>query len=827
MGKFEKEFQTNQIEEWKDKYINFISLKQKINFYQIDMTSNNVDQLTQIDKTEIIAKYTNEFTQELSVEIRKVYILYSKEERRLYKKINKYLYIKEEFENFTLDNYLTQYSDLKDLSISSFKIAKFVFYNLKALIKILKKFDKKIVGTKDKDNQIQNNFIISKLEDQNSDILYLINFKMIDEVNVILEDLIKSLKDSFKRNKSKYKDSFLDLSNFSDSKNINLLEKKTLNLDDIIFIIDCFQKEINDNIKNVDTMSTNILMLFMPWKEFLRISGDLSSKLIQLSKELNNFNGLEDPSDKNNFKFNKSIVDTISFSKQNSNNIYITFFHGFLYMFSFSCIIPFYPELIHKEERPFYFNGLLMMMAPLGAIISYTYESSWFKKSTKVPLVISCVGLLLGNFFYYINQFNIFFFFVFIGRFFIGLFNLRTHNKMYIMNFLLRKDVSYHLTLFHTFSLLGLSFGFLLNIIGIFLPDNKIINKYTLGPLLSGIFSFILLILSLNFFTEARTSSFNMTTMHSFSSIEPSGLIRESSAMGENDTENVTRIHSLNVGEGNYSNILSEEALNEDFTEDVRKKSLMVIDINEQLGDFNKKSNYNDTDLVGLSVSQLAYKEKEGLQHLFKSFFVYLFIIFTTKFISESIFINLPIFIFISKDKINEWITPILLGCSCLIVLGIEFCLKNKNKFITEKKLLIILFILNLINNTILVFLYNFKSFVYFIILGLSLIFSNIIEKYATHFFNYIIPQNYIICKIQGNIFINIISMLSRIIASVLIIAGENNKNYEIFIFIVNTVLSFICTVLFLVYYSDIRIKSISRILNQKGKDEIKIATEI
>ena len=31
-------------------------------------------------------------------------------------------------------------------------------------------------------------------------------------------------------------------------------------------------------------------MLFMPWKEFLRISGDVSSKLIQLSKELNNVN---------------------------------------------------------------------------------------------------------------------------------------------------------------------------------------------------------------------------------------------------------------------------------------------------------------------------------------------------------------------------------------------------------------------------------------------------------------------------------------------------------------------------------------------------------
>ena len=397
------------------------------------------------------------------------------------------------------------------------------------------------------------------------------------------------------------------------------------------------------------------------------------------------------------------------------------------------------------------------------------------------------------------------------------------------MNFLLRKDVSYYLTLFHTFSLLGLSCGFLLNLINIYLPNNDILNKYTFGSLLSTIFSIALLILSLKFFTEARSNSFNMTTMHSFSSLESSNLIRESNDPSEINNQNLNRIHTLDEGEVNYDNLLSEEAINEDITEVVRKKSLMVNDINDQLGDFNRKSNFNDTNLVSLSVSQLTYKEKEGLQYLFKSFLVYLIIIFTTKYISEGIFINLPIFI--KKDRINdEWIAPTVLGCSCLIALGIEYILKNKNKFITEKKLLIILLILNLINNIILVFLFNNNNFVY-LFLGFSLIFANNIEKYATHFFNYIIPQNYIICKIQGNIFINIISMLSRIIASILIIAGggnsDNNNDYEIFIFILNIIFSLICTVLFLVFYSDIRIKSISRILTQQGKDEIKIATEI
>jgi hypothetical protein len=83
----------------------------------------------------------------------------------------------------------------------------------------------------------------------------------------------------------------------------------------------------------------------MPWKKFLRISGDISSKLIQLSKEMNNVNDSMGFNDNISvaFKNNKSIVDTISFSKQNFYNIFITLAHGFIYTFSFSCIIPTYP----------------------------------------------------------------------------------------------------------------------------------------------------------------------------------------------------------------------------------------------------------------------------------------------------------------------------------------------------------------------------------------------------------------------------------------------------------------------------------------------------
>ena len=255
-------------------------------------------------------------------------------------------------------------------------------------------------------------------------------------------------------------------------------------MDDTSLIIDVFHQEIKNNLKKIDTLSNNIIMLFKPWKNFLRISGDISSKLVQLIRESNNFIDSIGSNDSINkaFKNNKSLVDTISFSKENLYNIYITLFHGFIYMFSFSSVIPFYPGLISSkdfwknnyEENKTLFCGLLMMMTSLGSIISYLYESCWFKMSTKVPLIVSCCGLLVGNFIYYVSNNIHLFAFIFIGRFLIGLFNLRTHNKMYLMNFLLKKDVNFYLTLFHVFSMFGLSFGFLLNIINIYIfKDNK------------------------------------------------------------------------------------------------------------------------------------------------------------------------------------------------------------------------------------------------------------------------------------------------------------------------------------------------------------------
>ena len=797
MVKYGKEFRKNQFNDWKEKYFDYKAQKQIIKKYlkmRVDIPQDDET----ITLREQLSKWSVEFEENLDKDIKKVYIFFSNKEKVLYKKINEYLHIKEDYPNFELGDFLNHYKQLKELSELSLNLSNFIFFNLKAVIKILKKYDKKIITPQHKDLYIRINYIQTKIEEQNSDILYLIKFKMIDEVNVILEDLINSLMKEFKSNKSRLGDE-------QENDNENRLIEEVPGIKEATNIIKQNHDQIKKNIQAIDKVSAMVTRLFLPWKNFLRISSDVGSKFMQIQRE-NSIN------ESMSSARNPSIIQSIIISKESKYNIYIVLFHGFLYMYSFSVIIPTYTSIFNffKEnntsendqniENPIYW-GILMMMAPLGTLINYLYETFLFKRSTKKPIIISCIGLIGGNILYIIAPKLKVVALLFVGRFICGLFNLRTHNKMYIINFLLKKDVSFYLTMFHTTSTLGLGCGFIINSGLLFIENNNpLFNKCTIGSIITVFLSFFLFIFTIFMFTEAHSKQFSMTSMQMFGD----GIISE---------------------DENYN------AEGEEVAKNVRKQTLILKDIDSKLGNYNRQSKFDDTNLVAKSVNELADKEEEGLHSLLNVFFVYLLIIFTTKFVNESIFINSHIFMEeIVGDKIIDysWVIPVILGCSCFMILIVELALSCKNLFITERNLLIILLSLLLINNALFLFFHFFDINHYFII-ATDTIMASITEKYAAHLFLYIIPESYILCRIHGNILINIFSMISRILSSGLLVI-MNIKNIEYFniiIYSVMTGLSFFSLLLYLIFYKDIRIKAINRIIKNIPKDEIKIATEV
>ena len=838
MTKYGKIFRKIQLSEWKGRYFDYKRFKQFIK-------RNNPDNIFPIQKDEKKEKDEKDkenendnnvyetleekikyFTDELDKEIKRVYVFFSNKEKKLYKDINKCLHQKEDYAEYELNEYLTQFNLLLELSAYNHNLSIFIYYNLKAVLKILKKFDKKIVGKKNKEKHILFNYIQKKLEEQNSDILYLFRFKMIDEVNALMENLIKKLKDQLKINKKKFKreellnddgNNIISINSFDNENNENtadLIEKKNnennnkgLFYNDVYNNVEIIYKKIKKYMTNIDLFAMNTIKLFRPWKQFLRISSDIGSRLMQINQEGNE-------TDDDYSKRKKSLALNFNFSTENKFNIMITLFHGFFYCFSFSVIIPTYTDYIDDFTDEKYFYGLLMMMAPIGALFGFLYETHLFKRSTKIPYILSIVEIIVGNLFYIfakkLEQIS----FLFIGRFLIGISNLRTHNKMYIINYLSKKDTNFYLTMFHGASILGSFTGFFINV---FYDSNTfssfetfILTEKTIGSLINLVVAIAFLIFVIIKYSEAKSDSFNRLTV--------------SQAHKFNKDDNL----SLNA-------TLSEDGHN--MSIDIQRDSIMVENIDAELEIFNKKNKYDDTNLVTRSVNEIAEQEKENLKALIKAYFVFIFIVFTTKYINEAIVIYFGLNLIKENPeflKEHHWVHGLVLSGAYLLVILCVLALSKKVECTRDKFFLIIILSLNLINCSLLIFFSQNKIEILIICSALAIILSNLIQKTASHYFFNIIPSYYILCRIQGNILINIITTLGRIVSSGLLIAYEKNQEYEIVdeffnavYYIIMTLLSLLSLLFYCIYYSDIRVKAISRIIKNDNKNEIQIATDV
>ena len=838
MTKYGKIFRKIQLSEWKGRYFDYKRFKQFIK-------RNNPDNIFPIQKDEKKEKDEKDkekendnnvyetleekikyFTDELDKEIKRVYVFFSNKEKKLYKDINKCLHQKEDYAEYELNEYLTQFNLLLELSAYNHNLSIFIYYNLKAVLKILKKFDKKIVGKKNKEKHILFNYIQKKLEEQNSDILYLFRFKMIDEVNALMENLIKKLKDQLKINKKKFKreellnddgNNIISINSFDNENNENtadLIEKKSnennnkgLFYNDVYNNVEIIYKKIKKYMTNIDLFAMNTIKLFRPWKQFLRISSDIGSRLMQINQEGNEI-------DDDYSKRKKSLALNFNFSTENKFNIMITLFHGFFYCFSFSVIIPTYTDYIDDFTDEKYFYGLLMMMAPIGALFGFLYETHLFKRSTKIPYILSIVEIIVGNLFYIfakkLEQIS----FLFIGRFLIGISNLRTHNKMYIINYLSKKDTNFYLTMFHGASILGSFTGFFINV---FYDSNTfssfetfILTEKTIGSLINLVVAIAFLIFVIIKYSEAKSDSFNRLTV--------------SQAHKFNKDDNL----SLNA-------TLSEDGHN--MSIDIQRDSIMVENIDAELEIFNKKNNYDDTNLVTRSVNEIAEQEKENLKALIKAYFVFIFIVFTTKYINEAIVIYFGLNLIKENPeflKEHHWVHGLVLSGAYLLVILCVLALSKKVECTRDKFFLIIILSLNLTNCSLLIFFSQNKIEILIICSALAIILSNLIQKTASHYFFNIIPSYYILCRIQGNILINIITTLGRIVSSGLLIAYEKNQEYEIVdeffnavYYIIMTLLSLLSLLFYCIYYSDIRVKAISRIIKNDNKNEIQIATDV
>ena len=223
MVKYGKLFREIQIKEFKGNYIDYKKLKQKIkemqkllprtsqeiitkqrgsnaqsikmslrpSLFEDDFSRNSSTATSYYDQ---YGAQFKEFKELLDQEFQRCYKFFKKIRKQLHTKVNKHLYTQTNYSSYNIDDIIKELGNLRITMYSAKCLNEFINDNMMAIKKILKKFDKKFY------NYFGNfgpKYILDNLCMQNSDLEYLLQFKIIDESSCIIESNVKLLRDNF------------------------------------------------------------------------------------------------------------------------------------------------------------------------------------------------------------------------------------------------------------------------------------------------------------------------------------------------------------------------------------------------------------------------------------------------------------------------------------------------------------------------------------------------------------------------------------------------------------------------------------------------------
>lgn len=146
-------------------------------------------------------------------------------------------------------------------------------------------------------------------------------------------------------------------------------------------------------------------------------------------------------------------------SSGNITNMRICFIQTFLYMFNLTIVIPTNFLYIEKLAYTPILSGIILTLAPVGSLLSSMFISRFFKKSFKVPLLVSCFFLIIGNLLYSISENLESIAPMIMGRFILGLGCTRQLSRQYIINFIPNNYTSKYFFQYLLYSSLGLALG--------------------------------------------------------------------------------------------------------------------------------------------------------------------------------------------------------------------------------------------------------------------------------------------------------------------------------------------------------------------------------
>ena len=797
MGKFSKEFYKNQIKIWKENYINYneINLFFK-NFYkeinsQIEDENNNNNDLYEnykkIDKIslkKIHQKYpeilNNKNKNSLEIifnilesTIHKIYLFYIEIEKKIFNSLNNQMKIKEKLNsNENIQNILNK---LIDNAYLIYSIYNYTNSNIEAIRNLLRKINKNF--SKIFNLNLSELFFIKNLTQEQSDLKYMLNFKIIIESSAIIEDFYNKIKNpEFKKEKKELKD-ILNLIN----------EKQTLKTNNKL--IENYQIENKGIVKNLNNNDIN----YIAQNSFIYQNDIYNNSFINFETKI----------------FDNAIK--IYLTKNNKINIFLCFlylfFYSFFYIIPYNSLYAFFTTLnkdFEKNNEKIFFSGLILAFTHFGIFLSqiiFTNEKK-FKKKFIFTIFLCFLCFLILVFFYKINNFILKIILLCLARFFFGLRKNQILIRKYFLFNIPESKIKKFSLKYILISFFGYFFGNLSIFIYIFINKkkkkkdiNKSQNNYQLENILSEWFKysnffglilfFILFILFIFFFTEPKN---NLMLNHN-----------------END------LNIRLISKDEFDNSISLEKI---------------------VNDVNNKNNYNDTNLINKEIINLKKTNFVKSKNFLKSFFIIIFSLLIIKILSEFLLImfhdflddKYPEFIKNDKEKINEFIKfyyLIILYYSIMIIFFLPiFLLLKTNKKFDEKNLLIIFNIILAINLLIFIKLENKKTS-YFVIFGIITIFCDTsIESLINILYHKIFPSNLFIFKINIKILISLSTISGKIIGGIfyfILYFYNNNNQRENWInkyyFYITFILSIIMLFFNIIFYNELKITALNKLI--------------
>ena len=900
MVKYGKLYRELQIKEFQGNYINYKRLKQKIRemkqiFPRISQeiitkrNSNNASirlnlrtSLSDYEESRNVTisssddKYGNElkeFKEILDQEFIRCYKFFKKMKKQLHNKINRNLLSSTNYSKYNIQEILKEVGELRKTIYLAKCLNAFINDNMMAIKKILKKFDKNFY------NYFGNfgpKYILDNLCMQNSELEYLLQFKIIDETSCIIESNAILLKECFLETINSNRN-VVEKNNFE--RNYNDIFEFLKDIDELIYFKIQYKEWFYFRKKDsLITTKSNLYknIMYNPILFSAYHKDDLMNKFLSRKEEIKEVEEVQLP-----------------LSIRNKINIVLIFIHSFFYNTLISGIYPILFLFLEQKETIQTRFSLL--------IISSTYISSYFSiliyhcfgsKKIKIVYIISYFLFLVGSLLYILGcQINISDRSSVIGllvgsRVLIGLGSNPTMGKKYILSYSSKYFLPFISKIYVLVSILGHSFGPLIT----FILFREEINQNQRNDFLSYflysgynsigwygfIMSFLLLLINIFLFTSPNSHSFSkLKTQTKYSKkgtnpretafliddlddAEDKDIYRLQKEMKnkpldiiEEDLESnksissIPKVNSLKDSKKSLLKVNDNDLeLSLQKTSTLEKKTSIEADINVNIlssqyeinpiffnnddnennfEDENGKENGNfvNINMIPRTIDDLVRKEKKTFSYLNTNLFIILVILFFCNLLKENSIAYCSYYVLKKKSNYNyqnlfdNRYLCCLISCSYLLEIFSMFFILPFYKINTLiKKLLVILMALNIILMIPLSFEINLLA--YFIIISFVILLSSIIEVLSSCYLAYLTPPKWKFSHMNaGALPLHIMTFGKLIGCIICLLAFTEDALLNNRVILVITFISYGICVYNILKSQNFRIKAIARIMRR------------